>query len=69
MELTISFGEAAACVNQSWPRKSLIGLFSDESECGHSVPGNLLTNPLVEPKYCHDRPASLSRLFAKIGSK
>lgn len=68
-ELTISFGDDAACMNQSCVRKSLIDFFSVELECGHCVPGKRRIKPVVEPKYCHETAASRSKLFTKIGSK
>lgn len=36
---------------------------------GHAVPGNLLKNPVLDPKYCQDNAGSLSKLFANKGSK
>lgn len=69
IHLTMSFGDDAACMNQSCVRKSLIDFFSDELVCGHCVPGKRRTKPLVEPKYCHDSAASRSKLLANIGSK
>lgn len=56
-------------MNQSSVRKSLIGLFSVASPFGHCEPGKRRRKPELEPKYCHDRAASRSKLFAKIGSK
>lgn len=69
IKLTISFGDDAACMNQSCVRKSLMGFFSVDAECGHCVPGKRRINPLVEPKYCQESAASRSKLFANIGSK
>lgn len=62
LKLTISLGDEAAWMNQSCVRKSFIDFFSD-------VPGKRRIKPLVEPKYCHESPASRSKLFANIGSK
>lgn len=69
INLTISLGDDAACMNQSCVRKSFIGFFSDELACGHCVPGKRRIKPLVAPKYCQESAASRSKLFANIGSK
>lgn len=58
----MSLGDDAAWMNQSCVRKSLIDFFS-------AVPGKRRRNPFVDPKYCHETPASRSKLFANIGSK
>lgn len=56
-------------MNQSCVRKSLIDFFSDAPPVGHCVPGKRRKKPFVAPKYCHESPASRSKLFANIGSK
>jgi hypothetical protein len=68
-KLTISLGEEAAWMNQSSFLKSWISLLPLDPSGGQAVPGNLLKKPVLDPKYCHDSAASLSRLFAKSGSR
>lgn len=63
-KVTMSFGEEAAWMNQSWVRKSWIDRGS-----GWVVPGYLRKNPWLEPKYCHDSAESRSKLFENNGSK
>lgn len=65
----MSFGDEAACMNQSSVLKSFISLLPREVSGGQAVPGNLLKKPVLEPKYCQDNAGSRSKLFAKRGSK